>query len=56
MHNNAFFLEKTEKIFVDSHLGHTRYFKIGICCFSCFNAQYLRVAQRIKKQLVDYTL
>jgi len=26
----------------------------GICCFSCFNAQHLRVAQRIKKQSVDY--
>jgi len=28
----------------------------GICCFSCINAQYLRVAQRIKKESVDYTL
>jgi len=24
--------------------------KNGICCFSCFNAQHLSVAQRIKKQ------
>jgi len=23
-------------------------FKNGICCFSCFNAQHLRIAQRIK--------
>jgi len=36
-------------------LGHTKDFKIGFCCFFCFNAQYLRVAQRIKKQSVDYT-
>jgi len=28
--------------------------KSGICCFSCFNAQHLRVAQRMKKQSVDY--
>jgi len=37
-------------------LGHTKDFKNGICCFSCFDAQHLRVAQRIKKQSVDYTL
>jgi len=35
-------------------LGHTKDFKNDICCFSYFNAQHLRVAQRIKKQLVDY--
>jgi len=34
----------------DSQLGHTK-----DCCFSCFNAQHLKVAQRIKKQSVDYT-
>jgi len=39
----------------DSQLGHTKYLKNGIGCFSCFNAQHLRVAQRIKKQSVDYT-
>jgi len=26
-----------------------------VCCFSCSNAQHLKVAQRIKKQSVDYT-
>jgi len=36
-------------------LGHTKDFKNGIYCFSCFNAQHLRLAQRIKKQSVDYT-
>jgi len=36
-------------------LGHTKDLKNGICCFSCFNAQILRVAQRIKKQSVNYT-
>jgi len=39
----------------DSQLGHTKDFKNGICCFACFNAQHLRVAQRIKKQSVDHT-
>jgi len=32
-------------------LGHTKDLKNSIC----FNAQHLRVAQRIKKQSVDYT-
>jgi len=36
-------------------LGPTKDFKNGICCFSCLNAQHSRVAQRIKKQSVDYT-
>jgi len=36
-------------------LGHTKDLKNSICCFSCFNAEHLRVAQRIKKQSVDYT-
>jgi len=36
-------------------LGHTKDLKNGICCFSYFNAQHLRVEQRIKKQSVDYT-
>jgi len=40
----------------DSHLGHTKDFKNSICCFSCFHTQHLRVAQRIKKQSVNYTL
>jgi len=30
-------------------------FKNGICYFSCFNAQHLRAAQRMKKQSMDYT-
>jgi len=25
-----------------------------ICCLSCFNTEHLRVAQRIKKQSVEY--
>jgi len=39
-----------------SAASHSKNFKYGICCFSCFNAQHLRIAQRIKKQSVDYTL
>jgi len=39
----------------DSQLDHTKDFKmVSSCCFSCFNAQHLRVTQRIKKQSVDY--
>jgi len=37
-----------------AEMGHTKDLKNGICCFSCFNAQHLRVAQSIKKQSVDY--
>jgi len=33
---------------LDSLLGHTKDFKNDICCFSCFNAQHLRVAQIIE--------
>jgi len=40
---------------VYSQLGHNKDLKNEICCFSCFNAQHLKVAQRIKKQSVDYT-
>jgi len=40
---------------VNSQLSHTKDFYNGICCFSCFNAQHLRVAQKIKKQSVVYT-
>jgi len=29
--------------------------KLVSACFSCFNAQHLRVAQTVKKQAVDYT-
>jgi len=36
-------------------LDHTKDFKNGICCFSCFKTQHLRVAQRIKT-VMDYTL
>jgi len=36
-------------------LGHIKDLKNGICRFSCFNAQHLRVVQRIKKQS-DYTV
>jgi len=39
----------------DSQFGHIKDFKNGICCFSCFNAQHLRVVQRTKKKSVDYT-
>jgi len=28
----------------DFQFGHTNDFKNGICCFSCFKAQHLRVA------------
>jgi len=35
-------------------VGH-KDLKNGICCFSYYNAQHLRVAQRIKKLSVDYT-
>jgi len=31
-----------------SQLGNIQDFKNGGCCFSCFNAQHLRVAQRMK--------
>jgi len=36
-------------------IGSYQRLKNGICYFSCFNAQHLRVAPRIKKQLVVYT-
>jgi len=35
--------------------SYQRLEKNSICCFSCFNAQHLRAARRIKKQSVDYT-
>jgi len=40
---------------LNSVLGHTKDFKNRMCCFSCFNAQHLRVSQRVKKQSVDFT-
>jgi len=42
--------------YIDSQLGHTKDLKNRICLFSCFNAQHVRVAQRIEKQSVNYTL
>jgi len=49
------FVYKVWQTGFDSQLGQAKDFKNGICCFSCFNIQHLRVVQRIKKQSVDYT-
>jgi len=47
----AFACVKWQTLF-DSQLVHTKDFKNGICCFSCFKAQHVRVVQRIKKQYI----
>jgi len=47
--------DETVALWLERSLAnHTKDLKNGICCFSCFNAQHLRVAQRIQKQSVDY--
>jgi len=40
---------------VSFSVGSNKSSENHICCFSCFNAQHLRVAQKVKKQSVDYT-
>jgi len=44
-----------EAWYTEFDVGRTKDIKNGVCCFFCFNAQHLRVTQRIKKQSVDYT-
>jgi len=53
--NSCKSVEEAKQTEFDSQFGHTKNFKNGVCCFPCFNAQHLIVAQRIKKQSVDYT-